>query len=175
MSNINTIVKNTVSEPSAFPLKKEKFKRIAETTTNKLIFNVMPEMHVEENLYIKEYRVGEMSIDAVFNRSYKSTMIKSPSHLIFLSALVHMQKMLYVYMCHRLELKYDSYSQEILKVWPTGLEIKMPKLVTKCEDIVHHMDIIEVKEVREKVYFVKADSNIEDVIDINGTAMVFIL
>ncbi len=169
------ILKNGSLHTDICPVLAEDTTVINETTSNQLIFNVMPNMRVEENLYIKEYRVDDNYIEAVYSRKYKSSMAKSPSHLIFLSVLVHMQKMLYVYMCQKLDLKYDPYAPEVLKVWPTTLSINMPKLVTKCEDIVHRMDIISVKKVRDKVYHVTAETNVEGIISIDGTAMIYIL
>ena len=67
----------------------------------------MPERPVRETLHIKRYRIGERCITAEFDRSYVNSILKSPSHLIFLSALVHSLKLMYVYACHTLGLKYD--------------------------------------------------------------------
>ncbi|NQT97475.1 MAG: hypothetical protein HQ562_07010 [Candidatus Marinimicrobia bacterium] len=148
---------------------------IQESTCNQLIFNVMPNMGVKESLYIKEYRIGDNYIEATFNREYQSSMKNSPSHLIFLSVLVHMQKMLYVFMCHNQGLKYDPYGKEVLKVWPTSLDIQMPKLITQCNDIIHRIDIKKIRKIKEKIFSVTADTNINDIITINGMAMIYIL
>ena len=148
---------------------------IQESTCNQLIFNVMPNMGVKEYLYIKEYRIGDNYIEATFDREYHSSMKNSPSHLIFLSALVHMQKMLYIFMCHNQGLKYDPYGKELLKVWPTSLDIQMPKLITQCNDIIHRIDIKKIRKIKEKVFSVTADTNVNGVITINGMAMIYIL
>ncbi|MBC8213380.1 MAG: hypothetical protein ISR90_03005 [Candidatus Marinimicrobia bacterium] len=146
-----------------------------ENTKNHISFNVMPGMQVEETLFIKEYRILEDGIEAVFDRKYFTLMAKSPNHLIFVTALVHLQKMLYVYMCHRLGLKYNPLGPEKLKIWPTSLNIEMPKLVTKKSDIVHKIKISEVTKTGPKSYYITATSDVEGTIEINGEAAVFLM
>jgi len=150
-------------------------RNIIESTCTKLIFNVMPKRDVEEKLYIKEYKIGKNYIEAIFDREYKSSMTKSPSHLIFLSALVHMQKMIYVYMCDYLAIEYDPYGPEILKVWPTSLDIQMPKLITQCKDISHQIHFLNIRKLKEKVYHVTAETNINNIITVNGMTMVYLI
>ncbi len=150
-------------------------KIITEASCNKLAFNVMPNLGVEEKLFIKEYRIGKDYIEALFDREYESEMSQSPNHLIFLSVLVHMQKLLYVYMCDYLDLKYDPHDKEVLKVWPTTLDIQMPKLITENTDIVHRMDIKKVRQLKDKVYHVYADTNVNSIIKINGMAMIYVI
>ncbi|MEM7192787.1 MAG: hypothetical protein AAF405_07985, partial [Pseudomonadota bacterium] len=99
---------------------------VPEAVDNEMTFNVMPERPVKEVLHIREYRLGDHYAEAHFDRSYHSSMLKSPSHLIFLSAVAHLQKIVYVYACHHLGLEYDPHGPEKLKIWPTTVNIEMP-------------------------------------------------
>ena len=150
-------------------------RNIIESTCTKLIFNVMPNRDVEEKLYIKEYKIGKDYIEAIFDREYISSMAESPSHLIFLTALVHMQKMIYVYMCDYLDKEYDPYGPEILKVWPTSLDIQMPKLITQSKDLCHQIHIQKIRKLKEKVYHITAETNINNIITVNGMTMVYLI
>ena len=64
-----------------------------------------------------------------------SEMSQSPDHLIFLSTLVHLQKMIYIYLCYEFGLSMKLEENEKLKIWPTNINISMPKMVTKKKDI----------------------------------------
>ncbi|MEE9190044.1 MAG: hypothetical protein V3U16_04670 [Candidatus Neomarinimicrobiota bacterium] len=146
---------------------------IKESTTNNVSFNVMPDRPVEEKLHVREYRIWDSGIEAIFDRSFHTTMDKSPSHLTFITALIHMQKMLYVYMCHDQNIEYDPFKPEKLKIWPTILSIDMPKLVTKSENISHKMWIKDVSPMtKSNHYLVTADTVVGDYVFINGQALV---
>ena len=148
---------------------------IKERTHNDIIFNVMPNKMVEEHLYLKEYRIWDNAVEAVFDRTYQTQMEKSPNHLTFVTTLIHMQKMLYVYMCHKYNIKYDPEENERLKIWPTILDIDMPKMVTKQKDISHKMYIKDIRQTKkENTYLVTADTEVENRIFINGQALVII-
>jgi len=145
---------------------------VNDSVVNNVSFNVMPGKQVEEKLIMRRYRVWDDAIEAEFDREFYSSMVKSPDHLIFVTALVHLQKMVYVYMCHYCGLKYDPYGHEVLKVWPTELEISMPKLITRHSNIKHLMKIKSVVEIRPNQFLVTADSSIENRLTINGQAAV---
>ena len=83
---------------------------ISDKSIQKIGFNVMADRKVEELLYIKEYRVWDNAIETIFDREYYTEMDASPDHLIFLSALVNLQKMVYVYMHHYLGIEYSDDS-----------------------------------------------------------------
>jgi hypothetical protein len=145
---------------------------IEDTVENTISFNVLPNRPVQEKLKMRQYRVWDDAIEAEFDREYFSTMEKSPNHLIFLTILVHLQKMLYVYMCHYCGIKYDPFGPELLKVWPTQLDISMPKLITKHQHIRHLLKIKSVIELRPKQFMITADSSVENRVTVNGQALV---
>ena len=72
---------------------------IKDRSTQSLRFNVLNNKNVEETLTFKKYIVKDKKIETYFDREYSTDMLKSPNHFIFLSALVNLQKMIYVLMC----------------------------------------------------------------------------
>ena len=125
---------------------------INERSQQRLLFNVLPEKDINESLFIKEYRIWDNTIEAIFDRNYKTEMISSPSHLTFLSALINLQKMVYIYMHHYLNIKYDPKGQETLKVWPTELNISLPKLLTDDTDITHRLNVKTIRKLCNNKY-----------------------
>lgn len=148
---------------------------ITEDFTNYVKFNVMPNLPVEETLFIKKYRIWDGYLEAVFDREYYSSMTRSPDHLMFITALVHLQKMLYVYLCYELDVEYDPLQAEKLKIWPTVLTIEMPQLVTKKTDIVHKLRIEDIFRRNERSYYVSATTHIENTVTICGEAVVYLI
>ncbi len=144
---------------------------IKESSTNILSFNVMPGKPVEEKLFIKEYRIGLKYIEGIFDRSYHSTMKASPSHLIFLSVLVHWQKLVYVYFCHHFGLEYNPQGREIIKIWPTKINIKLPKLETDESNIVQKFWIQELKEINKGRYKIIGKSIVNS-IEMSGETII---
>ncbi|MFQ6675910.1 MAG: hypothetical protein ACE5LH_06140 [Fidelibacterota bacterium] len=158
------------------PVRQRKpLKVIHEDFTNRVSFNVMPDLSVEETLFIKEYRIWDRYIEAVFDRKYSSAMAKSPDHFMFITALVHLQKMLYVYLCHEFDIPYRPTERERIKIWPTVLSLDMPRLVTESTDIVHRLRITDVFQRNAKSYYVSGDSIIENTVRIQGEAVVYLI
>lgn len=175
--NSNNIQKQTtnISNDSSI-LKISKFsKTIKETSKNIVSFNVMPNKQVCETLNIKEYLIKHREITGVFDREYETSMRNSPNHLIFLTALVHLQKLIYVYLCDEFGFTYDPFGDEVLKVWPTNLEIEMPKMITKTRDVKQHVKINSLRKTGEKSYFGNCFSTIEGIVTIKADAAVFII
>lgn len=148
---------------------------IPECVDNKLQFNVMPERAVTETLHIKEYRLSQNYIEAHFDRTYESAMLKSPSHLIFLSAVAHYQKMLYVYGCHHLDLGYDPFGPEKLKIWPTVVKIEMPRMLRNETGLVHRVYIDSFESVGPKRYHITTHSDVNNCVFISGESPLFVL
>ena len=145
---------------------------VNERSQQKLLFNVLPERDIQESLYIKEYRIWDDAIAAVFDRQYKSEMVDSPNHLIFLSALINLQKMVYIYMHHYLNIKYDPKGDETLKVWPTKLNISLPELFTDVTDITHRLNVKYIRKLSNNKFIIDADTFIGESLIINGKALV---
>jgi hypothetical protein len=137
-------------------------------------FNVMPDRSVREELRIREFRVGPTWIEAEFDRTYTSSMLHSPSHLTFVSALIQMQKVTYVYSCHRFGFDPDVRAPESLKIWPTKLAVLMRTLVTEEHHLVHRMDFTDFRRIEDNKYLAIATSRI-GALSIDGSAIIMLL
>ena len=137
-----------------------------------LSFNILPNKIIKESLFIKEYRIWDDAIEAVFDRRYFSQMIASPDHLIFFSALINLQKMVYVYMHHRLNINCNPKGEETIKVWPTELKISLPKLLTDTNDITHRLNVNSIRKLNHNKFYIDADTFIEDSLIIKGKALI---
>ena len=137
-------------------------------------FNVMPGRPVEEVLKVREYRVGQGYVEAHFDREYHSSMLASPSHLIFLTALVHTQKMLYLALCRHWGLDYDPQGPEQFKMWPTKIDVKIPQLIAEERDLVQQLWLRRVRRMPNGSYRSVIDVRV-DSLQIHATVPVFLL
>ena len=168
-SNLPLIYKNPYGNDSAPK------KIITENCNQKINFNVMPGKFVNENIKVKEYRIWDNAIESIFDRTYHTDMINSPDHLTFLSSLINLQKMVYVYMNNYLSIKHDDKNKESLKVWPGKLNIDMPKMVLKRENISHLMILKSIVKIKKNRYKVIATTYVNSSIIISGEALVVVL
>lgn len=154
---LQSIVPGIQSAPANPPLWKAIYK---EKTQNDLTFNVMPEKPVKETLLIQEYRIADRYAEADFDREYQSSMEKSPSHLIFLSALVHTQKLTYALLCHDFGFNYDPQGREVMKLWPYDFEIKLPRLIRQEKGLTQKLWLKELTWKNDKEFRFTVDSKI---------------
>jgi hypothetical protein len=166
MSQPNAPASDSLGEP---------LRVIRDASTVRCAFNVMPDREVEETFFVREYRLWHRYMEAEFDRKYISQMAHSPSHIIFLTALTHGQKMLYVYLCHELGIPYEPEGAERMKLWPSKVNVRMPKLVTAEQGIVHRLNIISVKRYGDTKLKVVFRSKIDNVISIDGEVPVFLV
>ncbi len=143
-------------------------------STCQVEFNVMPERPVREQLRIKQFRVGPTWIEAEFDRSYQTSMLNSPSHLTFIAALIQMQKITYVYSCHRFGLDPDVSGQELLKIWPTQISLTMRDMVIEEEGLVHRMDFTDFRKLEAGKYLATVRSRI-GALQIDALAVIMLL
>jgi hypothetical protein len=125
---------------------------IADRASIGMRFNVMPGRFVEETFFVSEYRIWNRYIEAQFDRTYVSEMEKSPSHVIFLTALIHIQKLTYLYMCHELGIEYRSEDSERMKLWPTRVNVLMPRMVTEESRLFQRLKITSFRQIDAKTY-----------------------
>ena len=133
---------------------------IPEQHVSHLEFNVMPGKPVSEDLLVSEYRVGDRYAEAHFDREYHSSMKASPSHLIFLSALSHTQKLLYVALCREFGFEYDPSGPERFKMWPTKMAIKIPELIAEEKGLVQKLWIKRIRKHDDRTYRVQIETRI---------------
>lgn len=137
-------------------------------------FNVMPDRPVTETLKVREYRCGPRYVEAHFDREYQSSMKASPSHLIFLTALAHTQKMLYLALCKELDLPYEPKEAELFKMWPTKIDVRIPTLLAQEKDLVQQLWLRSVKTLPNGARRAVIDVRV-DTMQIHATVPVFML
>lgn len=98
-------------------------------------FNVMPGRKVSESFSVQKYHIYSDRVEAFFSRDYVSEMKNSPSHVIFLTMLVHFQKMSYLLMCKYFNLPIDTKSEELIKIWPIDLHVKMHEMIEEESEL----------------------------------------
>tara|TARA_Y100000588_G_C13877259_1_gene762894 strand:+ start:78 stop:620 length:543 start_codon:yes stop_codon:yes gene_type:complete len=140
-----------------------------------IYFNILPGRHVKESIVVKKYILNKRKIEAVFDRKYFTDMKKSPSHLIFLSSLVHLQKMIYLYMSYELGYPIKVNSEEHMKIWPTKINVDLPKLITKKNNLTQSIKIIDLKKTTPKSYFGQCLSVIEGKTFISADAAIYLI
>ncbi len=156
-------------------LKEEILKTINENSEVKATFNIMPDKIIEEKFLIKEFRIGTRFIEATFDRKYLSEMNNSPSHVTMTVIPLLTQKICYAWLCHELNFLYEPNKKELLKIWPTWLEFKYPKLEDKKDNITYTVEFQKFKKIQKKRYFAKITSTVENTFEINAEAHIIIL
>ncbi len=146
---------------------------IYENTEQSLEFNVMPNKYISEKLFIEKYTVSKKKIKAYFNREYKSEMIKSPDHYIFLSALINLQKLIYVIMCKQFGVKYEQFGAEKCKIWPIKTETQINGLLRNKKNIIQDFEIQSFDKLADNKYLLQGVSTSESAIIIKGSAIIY--
>ena len=144
----------------------------ANQSSSSITFNVLPGKNVKEDIIVKKYILKKRYIEAVFDRRYQSDMAQSPDHLIFLSTLIHLQKMIYIYLCYEFGLSVTLEDNEKLKIWPTNIKIDMPKMITKKKNISQVIQIKNLRKTGSKTYFGKCESSVDGIVKISADALV---
>jgi hypothetical protein len=155
-------------------LTKENVIFINEKTSNVCRFNVMPGKFVEETLFIKQYRIYDNFIEADFERQYHSDMVKSPDHFVFLTALSHTQKMVYVYLCYKFGITYDPFTPEKIKIWATKVEVDLPKLITNT-NVTQKLEVISLTKVKEKQYITEVLNSVTERMRIRAICNIYLI
>ncbi|MBI1364907.1 MAG: hypothetical protein GC153_02990 [Alphaproteobacteria bacterium] len=145
---------------------------ILDRSAQKLAFNVMPNRITEERIEPRAYFVGRDIARAVFDRAYETAMDKSPSHVVFLSALVQWQKLIYLIMCHRCGLDYDPDGAERFKIWPTEVLCRMPTLVREEENLTEDAFVSTIETAGADVWRVEGFAVVNRRIGLLGKASV---
>ncbi|MCA8969251.1 MAG: hypothetical protein KDC95_05685 [Planctomycetes bacterium] len=138
-------------------------------------FNVMNDRPVTETLHVHHYEVTPHRVLARFDRDYRSSMRNSPDHLVFLTALAHTQKMLYLALCAHFGFEYDPDGPERLKMWPTKVEVSMPKLCDQIADVVQVLDVLQLRRIDDRTYRARIETRVGDALCIRASVPVFLI
>ena len=155
------------------PVKKELI--IKDKSVQSLKFNVLNNKSVQETLTFKKYVVRGNKIETYFDREYNTDMLRSPNHFIFLSALVNLQKMIYVLMCSHFKLQYNPNDNEKLKIWPIDVEVKMNGLIRKNKNLMQDFEIDSIEKISPTKYHISGRSSSESTIFIKGSALIYLI
>ena len=169
----NRAIDRIFSDKNLYPKEIEIDVLGTDQSNSSIEFNVLPGKNVKEDIVVKKYILKERYIKAVFDRDYQSDMAQSPDHLIFLSTLIHLQKMIYIYLCYEFGLSIKLEENEKLKIWPTNIKIDMPKMITKKKDISHTIRIKSLRKTGSKTYFGKCESSVDGIVKISADALVY--
>jgi hypothetical protein len=138
-----------------------------------LTFSIMPGRTVSEVLHPVHYRLWPRFIECRFDRTYRSEMKKSPSHLIFMTALLHLQRMTYLSLCQEFGLPVTLVGAERIKLWPTRITTSMPKLARAEQNLFQRVAVEGLEELAPGKYSVEVRSRAGGAVDIEGEAVVF--
>src|SRR5262245_8453137 len=138
-------------------------------------FNVYEGLPVRERLLLKQYRVWRRDVEATFDREYSSAMLRSPDHMIFLTAMVHLQRMAYIWICCELAGTYEPAAPEKFKIWPTVMNCSMPTLVRESCDVIQTLKVLSFDTRADGGYLMRGVSTVAEGIRIEATAVVFAL
>ena len=169
--NLGTSVEKVLSVE--FPNKKKRI--IKDNSRQKLSFNVLPGKTVEETLITDRYVIDGNKIQVYFDRLYRTDMKKSPDHYIFLSSLINLQKLVYLLMCDKFNITYSKHDDEKFKIWPLQTSIEMKGMVRDNLNVMQDFEIDEFKKINDKKYYVHGKSSTKSIINITGSALVYIL
>tara|TARA_A100001037_G_scaffold248831_1_gene231313 strand:- start:281 stop:835 length:555 start_codon:yes stop_codon:yes gene_type:complete len=162
VGNYTNFYNKNLSSKSIYPDPIEILNLNSSESKSSVKFNVLPYRYVSEDIKVVKYYMEKRFIKAYFERNYKTDMINSPDHLVFLSSLVHLQKMIYLYLCYEFNVPISISGKEKIKVWPTKINIDMKNLITKKKDLTQSIKIKALRKTGPKTYFGKCESLIND-------------
>lgn len=138
-------------------------------------FNVMPHRPVKETLYVREYRIHDLYGEATFDREYFSSMEKSPDHLIMLTAQAHTQKLKYLVLAKYFGFTYSPSAKESLKIWPTELSIRLPRMVRDTTGVTQKLWVTELKHLKGNTYQAKITTTFNDIVEIDAVSTIYLI
>ena len=83
--------------------------------------------------------------------------------------------MIYIYLCYEFGFSINLTGKENLKIWPTKLNIELPKLITDSKDVVQTIEINSLRKIDKKTYFGKCKSYINGSPSIKADAIINLL
>ena len=140
-----------------------------------LKFNILNDREVNEKLTFKKFIIKSNKIESWFDREYKTAMVKSPNHYIFLSALINLQKMIYLLMCDKFDFPCNLDDEERLKIWPISVDVKMNGLIRKKKNLMQDFEIESIEKISPTKYHISGRSSSESTVLIKGTALVYLV
>jgi len=138
-------------------------------------FNIMKGKEISEKISFDNFVLGENFIEATFDREYMSEMDHSPSHVTMTVIPLLTQRIYYVWACHHFGIPYNPEGEEKIKLWPTWLEFKYPKLIENEQSLNYRVDITSLKKLEDNKYYSKLQSTVNNELEINVKGLVFLV
>jgi len=95
--------------------------------------------------------------------------------MIFLTAMVHLQRMAYIWICCELAGTYEAEAPEKFKIWPISMNCSMPSLVRESCDVIQTLKVVSFDARADGGYLMAGVSTVGEGIRIEATAVVFSL
>jgi len=130
---------------------------------------------ISEKISFDGFRIGEWYAEATFDREYMSQMDRSPSHVTMTVIPLLIQRLYYAWACRHFDVPYTPGGDEKIKLWPTWLEFKYPKLIETEQSLNYRVEITSLKKVEENKYFSKLRSTVDNELEINVKGLVFLI
>lgn len=137
------------------------------------VYSAMPEAQTSEILTMKRFLVAQDSITAEFD--YCCVSPDPLGYLRMEAALIQIQKIIYVFCCARLGLPVDTTGRELLKVWPTRVDVSKKGEIGDAESVTHRIGFSEFRKIDSSRYFITVESTVNDSLLIGGDAIIQVL
>ena len=78
-------------------------------------------------------------------------------------------------MCNKFYIKYSEHDDEQFKIWPLETDIEMKGMVRDSINIMQDYIIDDFKKISTKKYYIHGKSSTNSIINITGSALVYVL
>jgi hypothetical protein len=78
-------------------------------------------------------------------------------------------------MCDKFNIRYDENGDERFKIWPLNTNIEMAGMVRDNLNVMQDFEIDKIEKINDKKYYVHGKSSTKSIINITGSALVYIL
>jgi len=140
-----------------------------------LRLHVMPERAMDERLELCECRVGDHRVDARYRCLDPSLLHEASGHVLFLAVLAHYEDILHAWACQGLGRDGGAIAPERVKVWPSIVDVSMPRGLSPDSEVVQTVHIEEVCAIDAQRYLVKSRSHVNHCLTIEGKTPIHVL
>jgi hypothetical protein len=148
---------------------------VQDTDSVQASFNIMKGKQISEKISFDQFNIGDDFVEATFDREYMSEMDHSPSHVTMTVIPLLTQRLCYVWACQKFGIKYSPEGEEKIKLWPTWLEFKYPKLIESEKALNYRVDITSLKKVDDNKYYSQLTSTVNNELEINVKGLIILV
>lgn len=144
-------------------------------TTTVSRFSIMPDRFVDESFVLREVYAYDNVIRGIFDRTYQSEMKASPSHLTLVTAPLQTQKLFYIWIKWKLQQIINIKEPETLKIWPTVLNMSLPRLIRQTKDLTQEIFVQLFEKVSDDTFRYKLKSTIGQALSLSSEGVVYLI